>query len=501
MFCTNCGRRLEDGDLFCYNCGQKVDYDDFEEEIPLHHYHDHGAEAPQHHGVETPQHHGAEIPPRRFDEPEVSHEVRHNIEYYGVTEQPEGQAKAIKYIEIAAGCIGLSWLLMFLLNLLNRLFWTLNSVTYLINPLSSAFGVLSSVFYYARAGLSWALIVISAAVIIGLIYLMTQRRSGTKQILVIGIVDAALVLLTAVLYNLPFFSTAYYVARTAIYVSGILSVILGLDLFLNVFVEKKGLSGTFNLGDDIALLKEKFSRTDTVDSTHYTDPMIPQYELTEEHESNDSYFDGKGSELLIKYLLLVLLSLLTCGLAAPIMLVNILTWKKEHTVIEGKRLIFNGTAGQLFALWIKWYLLGLITCGIYWYFAFVDYMKWVTKHTGYRGTQPVNGVFEGSVFDGNTAEALGNLILGSLLTTVTCGIALPWAMTMITRWEKKSTVIRGQRLFYDGDAGGIFGTFLIVYLLSLITCGIYLPWGACRMEKYIITHTHIDSRWNYMPPR
>ena len=51
---------------------------------------------------------------------------------------------------------------------------------------------------------------------------------------------------------------------------------------------------------------------------------------------------------------------------------------------------------------------------------------------------------EESYFDGGLFQLIGYSILGTLITTATLGICLPWAYCMIYNWEIKHTVIEGR---------------------------------------------------------
>lgn len=206
----------------------------------------------------------------------------------------------------------------------------------------------------------------------------------------------------------------------------------------------------------------------------------------------ESYFDGDGFELLGYHILLALVSMVTCGIAAPWMLVKIYRWRISHTVIDGKRQCFNGTGGQLFGSWIKWWLLTLVTCGLYGFYLPVALQKWETSHTSYEGSsEAYSAVYENSWFEGTFGGFIGNYILCNLLTLVTCGIAYPWGATMIIRWTTEGERVDGDRYYYTGSGGGLFGEYIIGFLLSLVTCGIYSSWATCRVNRYVIKNTHI----------
>ena len=478
MFCTNCGFRLEDGDEFCPNCGQKVDaVEGFAEREMFY---------------DNPQ-------PRDMYNPE---------ELLKKQSGNDAENTITKYIIATTGGIGLAWVAIAALRLVSLavdLVCRIIPFSAYIQPINEVIRLIYNVLNYLRISLVWALIIIPVVVIGGLIYLLAGRRyANSKQMILVGIIDSALVLLAAILFLVkPGYGhgSAYVIVKVFMYISALVSIVLGIDLFLNVFVEKKSLRGKFNLSDDFAIIKDKMSKPSVVvDASHYTDKNIPQYELTVQHEAKDSFFDGSGGGLFAKWLLLSLVSIVTCGLAAPIMIHRVIKWKVEHNVIEGKRLAFNGTAGQLYLLIIKWLFLTAITCGIYCYLEFpiLGYYNWVGSHTAFEDSQNVNqnGEFVDSFFDGNIAETIGYVQLFRIITLFTCGIGLPWGQAMLSRWEKKSSVINRRRLFFDGDGGSLFREYIMVWILTLITCGIYLPWGYCKIQRYIMNHTHIDSRWS-----
>ncbi|MCR4822441.1 MAG: DUF898 domain-containing protein [Treponema sp.] len=94
-----------------------------------------------------------------------------------------------------------------------------------------------------------------------------------------------------------------------------------------------------------------------------------------------------------------------------------------------------------------------------------------------------------SYFDGGFFQYLGWLILGTIVTTITCGICYPWAFTMIYSWEAKHTVINGKRLQFDGTALQLFGKWIVWFLLTVITCGIYGLWLPIKLKKWKTLHT------------
>lgn len=98
-----------------------------------------------------------------------------------------------------------------------------------------------------------------------------------------------------------------------------------------------------------------------------------------------------------------------------------------------------------------------------------------------------------SKFDGGLAGLIGYSILAALGTIFTLGIAYPWMLCMLTRWETRHTVINGHRLRFDGTGGQLIGKWIVWLLLSVITLGIYLLWLPIRIKQWTVKHTFIEA--------
>ncbi len=103
----------------------------------------------------------------------------------------------------------------------------------------------------------------------------------------------------------------------------------------------------------------------------------------------------------------------------------------------------------------------------------------------------------GSYFDGNTLQLIGYNILSNIITTLTLGIAYPWAACMLERWKVKHTVINGRRLKFTGHGIQLFGKYILWWFLTVITCGIYSIWLGVNMEKWKTKHTvYADGKYD-----
>ena len=73
----------------------------------------------------------------------------------------------------------------------------------------------------------------------------------------------------------------------------------------------------------------------------------------------------------------------TLGIATPWAVAYMAKFICDHTIIDGKQLVFDGNGGDLFGKFIKWLLLTIVTFGIYGFWVTVKMCSWVTEHTHY----------------------------------------------------------------------------------------------------------------------
>lgn len=97
-------------------------------------------------------------------------------------------------------------------------------------------------------------------------------------------------------------------------------------------------------------------------------------------------------------------------------------------------------------------------------------------------------------FDGGAGTYLGTGILAFLVTVLTLGIALPFAIVLRQRWRAKHTLVGGRRLIFLGGGLQLFGLWLKWFILIIVTLGIYAFWVAPRIQKWIVENTDFDAR-------
>ena len=96
-----------------------------------------------------------------------------------------------------------------------------------------------------------------------------------------------------------------------------------------------------------------------------------------------------------------------------------------------------------------------------------------------------------SKFTGGLLGLIGINILAGLITIVTLGIGVPWAICVRERWVARHTVIDGRRLYFDGTGAQLFGNYIKWFLLTLVTLGIYGFWLSIKMKQWVVKHTHM----------
>jgi uncharacterized membrane protein YjgN (DUF898 family) len=96
-------------------------------------------------------------------------------------------------------------------------------------------------------------------------------------------------------------------------------------------------------------------------------------------------------------------------------------------------------------------------------------------------------------FDGTAGDFFPVFLVAMLLYMFTLGLAFPWVLCMIKRWECEHTLIKGRRLRFNGDGMSALGLLLVSYILILITFGIYSFWAVPKITGWMIENTAFDD--------
>ena len=187
------------------------------------------------------------------------------------------------------------------------------------------------------------------------------------------------------------------------------------------------------------------------------------------------------------------------GIATPYAYCRMIRWTTENTNYNGQRLVFKGEGGDLMGKWLLWMLLSIVTFGIYaiWIPTQLDqyrvrntvlYCKKqnTTAESGTTDTKPKPKV---SVFYGTTGGWFINALVASLIITFSFGIAAPYAYCRMVRWTQENTTYSGQRVIFRGEASSLMGKWLLWMLLTIVTCGIYSLWIPVKLDQWRVHNT------------
>ncbi len=209
--------------------------------------------------------------------------------------------------------------------------------------------------------------------------------------------------------------------------------------------------------------------------------------------SYPSEFDGGAIVNGLMNLAVFFASLFTLSIAYPFMICWKLRWECSHTYINGRRLMFDGTGVQLIGKYIVWYLLSVITFGIYFIVAGeLNIVRWQTKHTHFEGLDSKEEEDEKSIFTGHWYQLFGINFVANLVTVVTLGFGAFWARCYKERWYASHTLIDGHPLFFTGKALDYFKECFMWAVFTVFTLGIYAFWLSVNCLKWVTEHTRVE---------
>ncbi|MCF7919155.1 MAG: DUF898 domain-containing protein [Candidatus Cloacimonetes bacterium] len=92
-------------------------------------------------------------------------------------------------------------------------------------------------------------------------------------------------------------------------------------------------------------------------------------------------------------------------------------------------------------------------------------------------------------FHGNGGELFSILILQFLLSILTFGIYIPWAIVKFTKYMSECTTLDGESFSFTGKGGEVFCLYFVQYLLTAITAGLYAPVASLKICEYYVSKT------------
>jgi uncharacterized membrane protein YjgN (DUF898 family) len=205
-------------------------------------------------------------------------------------------------------------------------------------------------------------------------------------------------------------------------------------------------------------------------------------------------FEGTGFLCFVEVYLTALLIPLTLFIYTPWYVANatrFFTNNSFATAPDGTkyRLDYSGTGGQLFSVVLVNMLLSGITFGIYMPWAVCNLQRAMLDKTSiYKGTEKVGNMS----FVGTGGGLIGTYLLGSILIAVTMFIYTAWYQVNIWKFFQKNTGVHIGGKTYRGDFTGTGGELFLIMLQALLiplTLGIYAFWLICKQNRFYLNNT------------
>lgn len=147
---------------------------------------------------------------------------------------------------------------------------------------------------------------------------------------------------------------------------------------------------------------------------------------------------------------------------------------------------FNGNGGELFSIVIVNFLLSVITCGIYLPWAIVKITRYMASKTTLDGVE--------FSFEGSGGDLLSLYLINYIITAVTFGLYAPIANLKITEYYTKNLAYKEKKFEFDVTNLCDFWCLLFIQgILCGITFGIYTPWAVVKIRKNILERTSYDG--------
>ena len=154
-------------------------------------------------------------------------------------------------------------------------------------------------------------------------------------------------------------------------------------------------------------------------------------------------FTGEGGDLFGTAFVGYLLTMITFGIYLPWFICKMRKWFMSHTQIDENgqpvgAFDFVGEGGELFGKWIVGVILTVLTIGIYksWFDCVLSKFNAQNTRMTYRGA-----VYTAD-FNGQGGELFVLRLVGGLLTAITFGIYMFWYMTNLIKFNVSNHVIR-----------------------------------------------------------
>lgn len=217
------------------------------------------------------------------------------------------------------------------------------------------------------------------------------------------------------------------------------------------------------------------------------------------------FFSGKGGDLLVLYIKLILFSIFTLGIYSFWGRTEIRRYLWANIRLAGQPFAYHGTGKELLIGWLK--LIGLVVALV----AASALMPFLLP-----GQEDLVAAVEGTVvlvaafgllplvlhgtisyrlsrtswqgrrfaYKGDMFELAKVFWTGALLSVVTLGILLPFLFTSLRKYTMENSWYGGHTLSYSGDGQHLLWPWVKFLLLFLPTLGLYRFWFESTMANY-----------------
>ncbi|MCP4665285.1 MAG: DUF898 family protein [Deltaproteobacteria bacterium] len=192
-------------------------------------------------------------------------------------------------------------------------------------------------------------------------------------------------------------------------------------------------------------------------------------------------FRGTGGQYFVTvFIHLILISLITFCIYWPWAWVKLLRLKASHTFINGKPVSFTGTGGQLFVIVVVHFiLLTGITLGLYLPWAVCKFHSWRVQNTLVAGRPSQFTGTGGSLF-------LFFLLHLLILPLLTLGLYYFYGIYRLYAWREERTKYGGERTSFGAGFGEFLGILIVSWILNTVTLTLFTPWSMCMFYKWQI---------------
>lgn len=206
-----------------------------------------------------------------------------------------------------------------------------------------------------------------------------------------------------------------------------------------------------------------------------------------------SFIEISTLKLFGVYVIAFFIITLSFSLLSPIAIVMVNKYIINRRYINGRKLKFTGTIGELYIKYIIWLVLFVVTLGIFSFWIAIKYLRWKTENTIFEDSD-MNA--EASKFTGKVKEYVLISFVAYLLIPLTLGIATPWIITTFNKWIYTNTYINGEHLEYTTSGKALAKKYFIWLFFSIITLNIYFIWFLKKMIEWNSTNTTITNNIN-----